>query len=155
MVCLLVSGFRNTGKTTVLCGFANSLQGKGYSFVAGDPIPPPGVISDLQAILKNTLTNTTVLINTKSDYPHQAGEMHNFYNNNVTIDVIITSIRDGGYERTAFMTVLTHLSPKNIIELPLGKINGSRVDFNIALPAYLNRTEQLLQFIAATHPFNI
>lgn len=160
MDAFLLGGYMNTGKSTSTIRLAIFLMTRGFVHVAGDPIPlvapAPGTKPiDIRVLIENPISKKRVLLNSGSDYGKIALELETFYNAYPNIDVIITTIRDSGNERADFLTVLNRLLPNQMIELPLAKINGQRINSDNIMREYLDTIENLSRFILTGIPFNL
>jgi hypothetical protein len=155
MNCLLVSGFRDTGKNTIVVQLGNFLLARGYDVIIGDAIPPTGSRNDFRSVMEHRDTHRRVLLNTASDYEGNANQLLEFYWQQTAIDMLIATIRDAHGERTAMWAAIQLLQPIQLVEVPLAKISGQRSDFGAALANYLDRIGNLCHFILIGQPFNI
>jgi hypothetical protein len=94
-----------------------------------------------------------LLINSWSDLEANAAALLTLYLEQEPIDVLITAIRDGRIERQWVWDIVIQLVPQQTVEVPLARVTGQRSDFNAAFADYLDRVEQLCEFILTGQPF--
>lgn len=134
MKYLLISGAPNTGKTETIYDLTVYLISQGYDIVLkGDsdfitPKPsPPAKVKDFQCIIEKKISeNCTkrILLNSATDNENRINSLLDFYKRNPNIDLIVSSIRDGGDAMRKLLKDGFKItsSSENIIEVPLAKI---------------------------------
>jgi hypothetical protein len=154
MNCLLISGFRDTGKSTTMVRLGHFLLARGYTVIQDGPIPIPTGRDDFNAVLEDQARGKRVLLYTRSDYPEDGDKLVQYYRRQTNIDVLITTIRDAGRERDGMWNAIVTLNPINTEEVPMARVTR-RSDRVLATPAYLNRVENICRFILAGQPFGL
>jgi len=157
MIYLLIGGAQSVGKSEAIIRTADYLLNNGFSVIAG--IYPPTNSNDILIVvegLDRAKNKIRILINSATDTVDIIWGLKKFYDNNLPIDFIISSVRDdGSYPRTEFFTIM-NIQPNvdTIIEIPLAKITRRNV-FNTALSWYQTTIDRLIQHTLSSSPFNV
>ncbi|MGV6862637.1 MAG: hypothetical protein ACWA41_12770 [Putridiphycobacter sp.] len=151
MKFLLFGGARDTGKTEIIYRLANFLTQRGYTIEAGEI---PIEIKDFKCVLKGK--KGTVLIHSYTDDVKSIKALCDFYGINVTVNIVITSIRNqGDYMRWRLIKDFPiDFENDTFVEIPLGKVvRGEMRRENIKW--YLRAVEMLSQRIVLAPPFEL
>ncbi len=157
---LLVGGAYSVGKSESIYRLTQYLLTKGFEMVNVDKETEIKAGRDFKAILegKNTKSKTVrILINTATDTPEIIENLKLFRDENLPVDIMISSIRDNDFwPRKSFFNILNlDCKSENIIEVPLGKITRRGNNFDVALEWYQTKIDELLIRLLYNEPFNI
>ncbi len=154
MDCLLISGAQDTGKTTTIFGLYALFLNRGFTIIHQEPAQIAAPLNNMRAVLQNPVNQRRLLLNSRSDYPGNGQELISYYQRYLPIDVVVTSIRDQGDERTDMEAAVRSLAPFQTVEVPLAKV--TRINNRAAAETnYWNRVLALCAFILAGQPFSI
>lgn len=154
MDVLLVGGFPNTGKTTIIKKIEQYLRKNGFNSVR----KRKGTTSDDFVVVyeggNQKKKKIKVLLNSASDSIPIIDQFYDYYQQNIPVDILIISIRDGGIERN-YLLKKFDLSGDLYIELPLAKNSGRRNDYQVALDQYQQRIMNVIEHILCQNPFGL
>lgn len=167
MKYLLLGGQPNTGKTTTIRRLYDYLIKIGYSnIIYNHPFDLDNVVhdplndattTDFRAVLQKD--SNIILINSGSDTSSIIEDFKGFYERmaeEFNIDVLISSVRDIGQERSwlfSYLGITEH--SQDVLEIPLGRVTRKNNNYNNALDWYSNSVDKLIQHILSQNPFNI
>ncbi|WP_018675944.1 hypothetical protein [Riemerella columbina] len=171
MKYLLLGGQPNTGKTSTIRRLYNYLIKIGYSnIIYNHPFDPDNVVrdpsedtmtTDFRAVLQKG--SSIILINSGSDTQKIIKDFEGFYQRKAeeyNIDVLISSVRDIGNERSWLFSCLGITEDsQDVLEIPLGRVTRRNTinndNYEDALNWYSNSIDVLIQHILSQNPFNI
>lgn len=153
MDCLQISGMNSTGKSTTIFRLYSFFRNRRYTIVHQEPAVITQPSDNIRVVMKNPVDNRVLLLNSASDYPDSGQELALYYQRFTSIDVLVTSIRDEGIERTEMENAVGSFLPRSVLEVPLAKVTR-RTNLN-ATTEYLDRAEQLCIFLLLGQPFNL
>lgn len=166
MKYLFISGAPNTGKTETIYDLTVYLISQGYEIILrgngnfAAPTPDSQArVEDFQCIIEKKISEhitKTILINSATDNENRINSLLNFCKNNPNVDLIITSMRDGGDAMRSFLKEKINIIPNTdiVVEVPLAKITRKR-NFNAALRWYKNRINELVKLAFEKILFNL
>lgn len=157
MNTLLIGGTHNVGKSETIYNIAKKLLTKNFKEVAGNI---PTKFDDFYVVLERSDENgktTTIILNSATDTPNIIKRFKQFFDENGTYHILISSIRDDGfYPRKEFFNIMViNPNDKNLIEIPLAKITRRGKNFGVALNWYSQKIEKLIIHTLSNSPFNI
>jgi len=156
MKYLFISGAPNTGKTETIYDLTVYLISQGYEIVLmgnGDfvtQIPDSRTrVEDFQCVIEKKISEhitKRVLINSATDNENRINSLLEFHKNNPNVDMIITSMRDGGDAMRSFLKEKLNIIPNTdiVVEVPLAKITRKR-NLNTALRWYKKSINELVK----------
>lgn len=107
---LLFGGQPDSGKTSTVTRLTNVLLSTPFSFSLIDGIFPPTKGTDFLILLQRTLNGQSqyVMVNSPSDDALTINNLRDFINkhSDKTLDIVISSVRDIGWERSYFFTTI-------------------------------------------------
>ena len=157
MECLLIGGAESVGKSETIYRITKNLIKSGFIIVAGTF---PSTFEDFRAVLegKNTEGKTVrIIINSPTDTVIIINAFKDFFDNNGNYDILISSVRDGGFwPRGDFFNIMNISKPKDfILEIPLAKITRRGTNFDTALDWHQRKMDDLTNHILTNNPFNL
>jgi hypothetical protein len=155
MIYLLISGAPSVGKSQTIHRLTQTLLLNRFNIVVG--ALPPQIPPDFCIVLEgfdNTGKSIRILINSATDTPAIIQNLKDFYDNNLPIDFIISSVRDILPERDDFLRIMNIQETDTIIEIPLAKITR-RNTWQIALNWYQATIDNLIIHTLTNPPFHI
>jgi len=158
MEYLLFGGAESVGKTTAIFNTAQYLllpQNR-FKVISGGV---PKQLADFKAVLEgndNTGKKVIIIINSATDTEKKVKEFKNFYDQNGSYDILISSIRDENFKPRAKFFQIFAINPAspNILEIPLGKTRGG-LGRTIALSWYAATINKLVIHTLSNPPYNI
>lgn len=166
MKYLFISGAPNTGKTVTIYDLTVYLISQGYVIVlrgTGNFVNPTTVsqarIEDFQCIIEKKISDhitKRVLINSATDNENRINSLLKFYEKNLNVDVVITSMRDGGDTMRRFLKDKLNIIPNTdvVVEVPLAKITRKR-NFITALMWYKRSVNEIVKSELENLLFNL
>jgi len=160
---LLFGGQPQSGKTPTVTRLTNTLLATPFSFRVIDGVFPPTRGTDFLILLERKINENQsqyIIVNSPSDNFPLINKLRDFIDkhSNKTIDVVISSVRDIGSERSYFYTTLK-ISPIdiNVFEIPLARVTRRKKSglFTPALNWYENTLDRHINFIITNPPFNL
>ena len=159
---LLIGGQPDTGKTSTVTRLTNVLLTAPLAFTIADGTFPPVRGADFLILLQRTVQGRIqfIILSSPSDDASSINNLRDFTVKHADkkIDIIISSVRDIGWERNYFFTSIK-ISPTdaNVIEMPLARVTrrSSSGLFAPALSWYENTVDRLVNIIITNPPFNL
>ncbi|MBS1571376.1 MAG: hypothetical protein JST62_03125 [Bacteroidetes bacterium] len=160
---LLFGGQPNAGKTSTVTRLTNTLLAVPFSFRVIDGTFPPLRGNDFLILLERKINKNQsqyIIVNSPSDDALTINILRDFItkHSDKTIDVIISSVRDIGWERNHFFTTLKISSTDiNVFEIPLARVTRRKKSghFTPALNWYEATLDRHINFIITNPPFNL
>lgn len=161
---LLFGGQPNSGKTSTTTRLTNALLGVPFSFrVIDGTFPPPPKVDDFLILLErknNDDGSQYIIVNSPSDAAVSINNLRDFIDKHKdkTIDLVISSVRDIGWERSHFFTTLKiNPTDNNVFEIPLARVTRRKTSglFAPALSWYATTLDRHINFIITNAPFNL
>jgi hypothetical protein len=160
---LLFGGQPDSGKTSAVTRLVNHLLTVPFSFriIDGTFLPSRG--NDFLILLErknNDNLSQYIIINSPSDDALPINKLRDFIDkhNDKTIDLVISSVRDIGWERSHFFATLKiNPTDNNVFEIPLARVTRRKTSglFGPALSWYENTLDRHINFIIINAPFNL
>jgi len=149
MEYILIGGAPSVGKSECIHRIAKFLLAEGF-LDAQNLVPHK--FKDFTAILEKTNESgeiTRVVINSATDTTDIIYSFKNFCEENGQFNVLISSIRDGGFwPRNEFFEIMgIDRKSGNITEFPLAKITRRGDNFDKALKWYKEKTDRLIKSV--------
>lgn len=169
MSVLLIGGAPNTGKSNAVAMCANYLVGKGFSVVACQnydaksmniPKVVNGAASSKDFMAKLTGKNLngkqiTVIVVSASDTNQMIDQNFDFCHGQ-NYDILISSIRDIGEERTYLLSKFNmNVDNTNVVEFPLAKMSRKNQNWFTAKTWYDFTVQNILSHILKSKPFEV
>jgi len=158
---ILITGAPNTGKSETIYSVGKLLLSDfGFKDIShAFEIPIAKQLRNCLCILegKNRKGITKrILINTPAHDLYHINQLNDFYNNNKSIDLIFTSLRDGGdaMHNTFFKIMNIDNNKDNLFEIPLAKITRKN-NCDEAMIWYKNTCRDLIINIMKSSSFEL
>ena len=150
----LVGGYPNTGKTAIIKLIEKYLKKRGFN-----PVTTRNKTTNDDFVVvyegsNQKKTKIRILLNSASDSISIIDQFYDYYQQNQSVDIVISSIRDAGAERD-YLLKKFNLVDNSYIEVPLAKISGKRNDYKMALNQYQQRIMKLIEHILCQNSFNL
>lgn len=162
MKCFLLGGAPGTGKTETIWRIYDYLSSKGFTAVAGHPLPPirPKDFKVIMEGFDNSGRTIKVLVNSATDTEEIIDWVKEFFDEqNGNIDIVISSVRDGiitqSIRQYFFAKMNINCPPDIVVEFPLAKITRRGNDRLPALAWYRETVDELVRHTLSNAPFNI
>lgn len=159
---LLFGGQPDSGKTSTVTRLTNELLSPTFSFKIADGIFPPAIGTDFLILLKRTFNEQSqyIIVNSPSDDAAAINNLRDFIvkHSDKNIDIVVSSVRDIGWERNHFFTTLKiNPTDTNVFEIPLARVTRRHTSglFTPAMSWYENTVDRLVNFIITHPPFNL
>lgn len=167
MECLLFGGAASVGKSNAIFRLATQLitpstAGAASAFTTFRDVTGtvPSTFADFRAVLEGTNNkgqNIRIIVNSPTDTTAIIQDFKDFYDNNGSYDILISSVKDDSYSvRNDFFRIMNISTPKDfILELPLAKITRHEPNFSVCLAWYERQLDMLVEHILNRDPFNL
>lgn len=161
---LLFGGQPDSGKTSTVTRLTNALLAVPFSFrVIDGTFPPPPNTDDFLILLErknNDDGSQYIIVNSPSDDAVSINKLRDFIDKhkNKTIDLVISSVRDIGWERSHYFTTLKiNPTDNNVFEIPLARVTRRHTSglFTPAITWYENTLDRHINFVITNPPFNL
>lgn len=153
MKILLISGAPNTGKTTITTMIERYLRSIGFrNYCRRYEISE----NDSAIVLEGANINgktIRILLNTPSDTIGIIDEVYDYYQQNSSVDFVITTVRDM-YEERNYLFETFNINNYEYYEIPLARVTR-RNDNEEAKENYFTRVLDLVKHILSMEPFYI
>lgn len=155
---LLIGGAQSVGKSESIYRLTqNYLVPKGYRVIAGNI---PASFADFKALIEGADKHGNIIkiiINSATDTEDIIRDFKKLYDNSLSMDILISSIRDDNFWPRKEFFSLIGINPleSNIVEVPLAKITRRGANHAIALNWYNQKVDKLLIQILSNPPFDI
>ena len=144
MKYLLLTGAKNTGKSSVIYRLTQKLEAEGYSVETAGKFPKS--LKDYQCVL--TKNNQRIFIHSYAD-TESLEEFSSFYNDNKNVDLVVVALEETGTKRSQLFDILSITeTDEDVIEIPLSRTIG-RDDDNQAVENYLEKMQRLTSALIA------
>lgn len=155
----LFGGAPSVGKSQSIYRLTQTLLTPARGFVVVSGIFP-AIFEDFKVIVEGNNKNgrkIRVLINSATDTVDIIQNLKDFYDQNIPIDIVISSIRDNDfYPRQDFFRIMNINSNSDfVLEVPLSKITRRGTNFFTALTWYENTLDNLVLNSLSGTPFNL
>lgn len=138
MKYLLLTGAKNTGKSSIIYRLTQKLELEGYTVTAAGKFPKS--LKDFQCVL--TKGTQKILIHSYADNGSLT-EFSNFYNQNREVDLVILPTEQAGPSRTKIFELLAlSEADENVIEIPLNQVIEQTAD-DTYINNYLDKMKRL------------
>ena len=154
MIYLLIGGAPSVGKTEAITRIAELLRRINFTPIAGT-FPPTQ--KDFRVVMEGIDKNgkrIRILINSATDNEQLISKLKSFYDENDSVDFVISSVRDVFGIRDALFSIMNIRANDTVIEIPLGKVRTG-VNRPVALEWYQNRLDNLIALTLSNSPFEI
>jgi hypothetical protein len=158
---LLFGGQPDSGKTSTVTRLTDVLLLPPFLFTVADRTFPPARGTDFLILLHRTFNEQSqyIIVNSPSDDALAINNLRDFIikHSDKDIDVVVSSVRDIGWERNHFFTTLKiNPTDANVFEIPLARVTRRHTSglFAPAMSWYENTVDRLVNFIITHPPFN-
>ena len=159
---LLFGGQPDSGKTSTVTRLTNELILPPFLFTVADGIFPPARGTDFLILLQRIFNgqNQCIIVNSPSDDAPAINNLRDFIvkHSDKNIDIVVSSVRDIGWERNHFFTTLKiNPTDANMFEIPLARVTRRHTSglFAPAMSWYENTVDRLVNFVITHPPFNL
>jgi len=157
MIYLLIGGAQSVGKTQTIIRTADYLLNNGFKLKEGIY---PNAKKDILILIEGldkAKNKIRIIINSGTDTIYLIQKLKNFYDDNLPIDFIISSVRDdGAFPSREFYKIMNISQPTDtVIEIPLAKITRRGVHTNPAISWYEDTIDKLIKHVLSNNPFNV
>lgn len=159
---LLFGGQPDSGKTSTVTRLTDVLILPPFLFTVADGTFPPTRGTDFLILLHRTFNEQSqyIIVNSPSDDALAINNLRDFIikHSDKDIDVVVSSVRDIGWERNYFFTsVKINPTDTNVFEIPLARVTRRHTSglFAPAMSWYENTVDRLVNFIITHPPFNL